>query len=421
MPSPIESLPVELFDIILSNLDLAAYQSIRLSSRLLHLLSFSAFTDHYFSKLKTSLSASALERLIAIAGHQRFQHRVTSLDIRLLNFQEIGTLREISRIGIFPPPKRFAKLRFRPQQIADEVSLYDSVTPTITSKCIADRLSRALKGFKKLTIIKFRAHSTNSPAPDGLMHETDNLFRVRSFQAVIDAIVTSKIQLHEFRMAKSDRFVSQSKCANVPYRAFHLPLRTFQALEQQFSNLHSLSLSVSSATNGQSRDPAWEYALRNFVSSAPSLRHLALSFDSYQLNPNSTTRIFHSIAQSRGLELLQSFHLANCKVHEKDLVTFLTTHTETLQHLSLTDVQFVAGDWSRLWTCLWAVASLGYLRLDLPDRTDFPTMLRGSMQGRLKMTLDSQKARRPMSELLVDLAEALHLDPGLLALNVNQE
>ena len=55
MPSPIECLPVEVFEIISANFDLPDYQVIRLSSQKLRLLAYRTIAKRYFANFIVSL------------------------------------------------------------------------------------------------------------------------------------------------------------------------------------------------------------------------------------------------------------------------------------------------------------------------------------------------------------------------------
>jgi hypothetical protein len=137
MTSPFESLPAEVFDVIAAHLHLTEYQTLRLSSRQLHLLSLSTFTKKYFAKLITTLGSPSLDRLVNVASNSHLSKFVTTLDIRLLNHCDYKDLTKIARIGIFPPPKRFPKVSgVKSEHLVHESTLYEDVLANKQSKCI---------------------------------------------------------------------------------------------------------------------------------------------------------------------------------------------------------------------------------------------------------------------------------------------
>jgi hypothetical protein len=92
MTSPFERLPAEVFDIIAAYLHLPEYQTVRLSSQRLHLLSLSTFTKKYFTKVITTLGSPSLDRLVHVANHSHLSRLVTTLEIRLLNHRNYKDL-----------------------------------------------------------------------------------------------------------------------------------------------------------------------------------------------------------------------------------------------------------------------------------------------------------------------------------------
>jgi hypothetical protein len=129
MASPIECLPVEVFELIASDLDLPAYRNLRLSSRQLHTLSFSIFAKRYFGELTTTLGSPSLERLVGVSSHGYLSDFVKTLDITILSQYEYTLMSEIDRVGVFPPPKRFPRVSgVSLAYISREATLYDDVS-----------------------------------------------------------------------------------------------------------------------------------------------------------------------------------------------------------------------------------------------------------------------------------------------------
>jgi hypothetical protein len=239
MLSPIERLPVEVFDIISAYLDLPAYQSLRLTSRQLHLLTFSTFVKQCFSERTTTLGSTSLGRLVETSKHDHLRSVVRALHIRLLNHRDYKTLKAISRVAIFPPPKRFPRVSgVRDEHIKDEATTYDYVVKNEYPKRILNDLARALRGCNNLKVIRFRAKNSDPDGWQATVPEGDQLFRAKCFQVVLDAVVESGIQLEEFSMAKGKRTTAFYKSANTPYSALQLSPPSLRGLQHCSSFSH---------------------------------------------------------------------------------------------------------------------------------------------------------------------------------------
>ena len=401
MTSPFELLPAEVFDIIAACLDLPEYQTLRLTSQRLHLLSLSTFNKKYFTKVISTLGSSSLDRLVNVANHSHLSRLVTTLEIRLLNHRDYKDLGKIARIGIFPPPKRFPKVScVRNQDIVQESTLYDDVLANRQAKCITERLTRGLQGLDNLTAIRFRAHQTE---PLGwktiVVPEGDEIFRSRCLRAVMDAIVMSGISLETFTMGK-EKGHSLSKSANVPYPALQLPLEYLQRLRTPFSGLKSLTLSVVAAHNDHHRLPGWENGLGRLVSSAPNINHLSLSLDRKAQVSQYGARIVRSLSDSLQLEHLESLHICNTTVHESDLAKLVKMHAETLQRINLTNIVLLTGTWLVVLNTFKSVKGLQALRFAHIEGVGSPVQSRQRDKKRRKLTLDADRSGRAMAEML---------------------
>jgi hypothetical protein len=401
MTSPFELLPAEVFDIIAACLDLPEYQTLRLTSQRLHLLSLSTFNKKYFTKVISTLGSSSLDRLVNVANHSHLSRLVTTLEIRLLNHRDYKDLGKIARIGIFPPPKRFPKVScVRNQDIVQESTLYDDVLANRQAKCITERLTRGLQGLDNLTAIRFRAHQTEPLGWKTIaVPEGDEIFRSRCLRAVMDAIVKSGISLETFTMGK-EKGHTLSKSANVPYPALQLPLEYLQRLRTPFSGLKSLTLSVVAAHNGHHRLPGWENGLGRLVSSAPNITHISLSLDRKAQVSQYGARIVRSLSDSLQLEYLESLHVCNTTVHESDLAKLVKMHAETLQRISLTNIVLLTGTWLVLLNTFKSVKYLQTLRLAHIEGVGSPVQSRQRDKERRKLTLDVSRNERAMTEML---------------------
>ena len=397
-----------MFEIIVSDLSLDAFLALRIASRLINHLSFSSFAQKYFSKLNTTLGSASLDRLVHISKHDYLSQAVTVLDIRLLAHRDYKLLKQISRLGKFPVPKRFPKLSgVRPEDSTQEATLYDDVLKSEFPRFIIDRLSFSLRAFSKLKSIRFRTCHTE---PHGwrstTMPEGDQLFRSKCFYAVVNAIIKSEVTLEEFSMARGKRLTTLSRCANLIYPTLALPFASFNALQFSFANLKSLTLSIITAHNGNARVPGWENGISSVIATAPSLENLALSLDRDCSISHYSAAVIHSLALSCRIPNLQIFQLVNSSLHEGDLVSFMKEHTEKLSQIILSDIRLLTGSWTSLWTSFQSFHNLQCLRLASLEGTQNPVLFRRRNKERLKITLDSQKAERSMTSMLDDLINA---------------
>ena len=409
MTAPIERLPVELFDLITSDLDLLAYQQLRLTSRQLHLLSLSTFAKRYFSELTTTLGSSSLDRLVNISSHGYFSNFVTLLDIKLLTHRDYKLLTNIQKVGIFPPPKRFPIVPgIKPEHISGEATLYNDVLSRRFPQCITDRLVCSLQNISNLKTIRFRAHHSEPVGWRSIaMPEGDQIFRTRCFQAVVDAIIDSKIQLEEFSMAKrKKKNGALRKHANVAYPSVQFPFSALPPLKHCFVHLQSLTLAIVAAHNGDSRSPGWENCVSQLIACAPNVKTLALSFDRKGLVSHYSAAVIHSLALSCRLDSLEYLHLVNCSLHEDDLTRFITAHANSIRHVNLAGIRLLSWNWETFWMSLNDIKGLRRVRLAYLEGTSSSVMFRWRDKKRSKFTLDSDKSGRLMCDLLDDLITA---------------
>lgn len=414
MISPIESLSVEVFETIVSDLDLPAYQQLRLASRQLHLLSLAPFAKRYFSDITTTLGSPSLNRLVNLSQHGYFCEVVTLLDIKILTHRDYKLLKNIQEVGIYPPPKRFAILTgIRQEHITGEATLYDDTMGQQYPQCITGRLTCALKGFPNLKRIRFRAHHHEPIGwQDIAMPEGDQVFRENCFQAVLNAIIKSGIQVETFSTAKMKRNAILKKCANLAYPALDLPFSSLPSLRHAFANLQTLVLAIVSARDGDSRVPGWENNMCHFVACAPNLKSLTLSLDRKGLVSYNSRAIIRSLALSCRLERLETLHLINCSLYEADLVKFLLAHAESLTSVSLSYVRLLKWNWETFWTSLQVLKVLRYVRIAQPEELRSPVAFRLRDTNKSRIVLDAEKQGRSMQALLDELVAAVRGEIG---------
>jgi hypothetical protein len=407
MLSPLERLPVEVFDLIVANLHLPEYQTLRLASRQLRLLTFSTFTKQYFAERTTTLGSISLDRLITVASHDHLRYAVKTLHIRLLNYHDYKTLRDISRVGKFPPPKRFRRvLGVRDEHITDEAKTYEDVVKNGCPKRILNGLATALRGCSNLKTLRFRLNNADRGKP----HKGDELFRAKCFQVVLEALAESKVKLEKLGTAKGKRRMIFYKSANPPYSALQLSLQTSQALQYCFSDLESLTLTVLCNCEGGARLPGWENSIGNFIANAPKLKDLALSLDPQLHLSRYEAAVIRSMATSCRIKKLECFHLIIGMLHAEDLITFLRAHG-SLRQLTFSDLHLLTGTWTSIWASMKDLTELRCVRLaSLSDASDYIVV---SACDRPKITLDVNKDKRPMPDMLDDLIAACGFEVDL--------
>jgi hypothetical protein len=412
MTSPIERLPVEVFEIIASDLDLAGYQQLRLSSRRLHSLSLSTFAKRYFSELNITLGNPTLDRLVSIAKHGYFSSIATQLNIKLLTYRDYKNLIAIRRVGIFPPPKRFHIVPgIKLADINSESELYNDLSGCTNLTCITDRLTLALKGLHNVKTIRFRAFHAEPEGWQylGSMPDRDQKFRTKCFDAVLESIQASGIQLEEFSMAKRQKSTTLRRGADLPAAALQSCLVP-SSMKHTFANLQSLTLALTAAYSGETRSrvPGWEKRTSQLILCAPTLRHLTLSLDRHAHISHYSASIIKSLASSCRLRNLESFQLVNCCLHASDLQQVLLAHAECLHTLSLHSVRLLSGSWFDFWPLLKLVQNLRCLRFGSLEGTDlvvtfFRARLSKSDKARSRVTLDTNVSGRPMNDMLDEL------------------
>lgn len=418
MTSAFERLPAEVFDIIAASLTLPEYQTIRLTSQRLHLLTLSSFNKKYFTKLITTLGSPSLDRLVRVASHAHLSRLVTTLEVRLLTEQDYKELGKIARIGLIPPPKRFPKIPYiRDQDVAQEATLYDDVLANRQAKCITERLARSLQHLSNLTALTIRTQKPEAPEWKTLpLPSGDSTFRTRCLRAVLDALAQStNVRLATFTMAKQSTPYSLLKPANIPYPSLQLPLEHLQRLRPSFSTLTSLTLSIVAAHNDHHRLPGWENSIGRLVSCAPLLVTLSLSLDRKHQVSQYAARIIRSLSDALQLDYLEDLNICNASAHESDLAKLVKTHAGTLLRVGLKNVSLLTGEWERVLAGFKGVEALREVRLANVDVEGGGRPVVGLRQreggrerGRekRKITLDVDKTGKRMGELLDEVIKA---------------
>jgi hypothetical protein len=408
MTASIERLPAEVFDIIALDIDLAAYKHLRLTSRQLHSLSLSTFAKRYFTEIATTLSSPSLDRLTHVSNHGSFGNAVSLLTVKLLNNRDYKVLTNICDVGIFPPPKRFPNVSgVKTAHIRDEVTSYNDIVFGDRLRHITDLLVRAMRSLVKLKAVRFRAVHNESIEWERVgASENNQVYRTRCFRAVIDAIIQSRIELEEFSMAQRKSSTTLCKQADIQCRVLQVFPLSFALLQHSFLHLHSLTLAFVTNLGDYPGTPVTGGDMALFISCAPNLRNLALSFDRKRNISQQSAVIFHDLATTCRITNLESFHLLNCSLREGDLDRFVTTHSATLRSLIINNVRQSSTNWVAFWIFLKSATDLRSLRLGWLYEDSVLIMLHWRKKMRIDFKLDTASLGRSMCDMLDELMAA---------------
>jgi hypothetical protein len=389
MTSHIERLPVELFELIAACLDLSSYKSLRLASKKTRFLIHSRFVEHAFSRLKTTLGSPSLDRLVNVARLPYLRGAVKVLQIQLLTSNDYHALAAISRVGRYPPPKRFPRIPgIQDRHIKEESATFEYVVKSKYPTRLFDDLVRALRGFTSLTVVHFHPRESQLTRRRDLVLEDDHLFRSRCFEVVIDAIVHSHVRLSELRMAKCRRGSALHKEAILPLSALQIPAQTLQALQYCFSNLQVLTISALTVYEDVSGIPGWQKGIANILATAPKLKSLTLSLD----RSNYVVSIIENMVSSCAPLELEALQLLFCAVRADDLVTIIRSQSATLQRVLFSDLRLSNGNWSSILLALKECEKLEHLRLCSQSDEEHPVR-----------RLDVTRGNRAMTDMLDEL------------------
>ncbi|KAF1958154.1 hypothetical protein CC80DRAFT_25651 [Byssothecium circinans] len=367
MSSPIERLPVELTDFIIAHFSLPEYQNFRLVSRLLHHVTLSSFHNRYFARRTTTLTSSCLDRLLKVSACRHLAGHVSLLSIKVLNNEEIDLLRDIHRVGIYPPPKRFPKItQVKPADISHEVACFDRLLAGDDPKDAIDKLSRAMRRLTNLKSIRlFVNDKTLSNKPYYVAGELPcDDFEVASltFKAVLAALLKSDIQIERFQTVKGTHIRKKTRSASIIYTAFQFPLDRIVSLGNAFSSLRVLVLALRTSYSGDSRVPGWQNHISHFIGAAAALEELTLCFQPEDRASRHRAAVMQSIACSVQVPNLKLFHLWGGAFRADDMTLFMKNHSSSLRQLHIRQCFLREGKWHDFINSL-RESRLEYLRL----------------------------------------------------------
>ncbi|KAF2686151.1 hypothetical protein K458DRAFT_298876 [Lentithecium fluviatile CBS 122367] len=415
MTAPIEQLPVELVDVVVKYIPLSDFQSFRLVSRQIYALTLSTFSSRYFHRRTTTLSAPSLDRLVRLSSCGCLSQSVSLLDVKLLNHDDYRNLQKISRVGLFPPPKRFQQVaNIKPRDISQEHALFDYMRANEDPKDLIKSLSQALAHLPQLRAVRLRVNGVtlgNSRFDDE--EEDYQEFFLACFKSVLNAIVKSGIKLHDFSVIKGTNMRPSTKSANLIYPAFDLSFSFLHSLGKTFTSLRNLSLSICTDWNGNARVPGWQNGMSKFISTASGLEELTLCFQARDKEPSFRAAAMHSLATTLELPKLKSLQLYGCVVDEQALSTFARAHAGTIRRLTFIDALLLNGSWGALLGTFRESLSLETIRLSFLQQNAAPRDIwwNGNKKRKSKIIMDTtEKAeRRTMNEMLTEAIDYITL------------
>lgn len=415
MPAPMERLPVELLDLVVHCLTLPNYQSLRLVSRQIYALTLSTFSSRYFSKRTTTLSTPSLARLLQVSA-SHLSPSVSLLDIKLLNHEDYQSLYKISRVGIYPPPKRFQQVaNIRPQDISREYALFDHMRLNDDPKDVVRSLGHALEQLSQVRTVRLRVNDetlqSNFPGEQD-EEEEYSMFVHACFRAIIAAIIRSGAKLHDFSVIKGTKVRPSTKSANLIHPAFKFSFPMFLSLSKAFSSLRSLRLSIRTDYHGNSRVPGWQNGISQFIATASALEELTICFPPTDTEPAFKAAVMQSLASSLDLPKLKIMQLYGSVVDEQALSNFAKVHS-SLRQITLTDVRLLNGSWSAYLRTCRASLNLETLRLAFLQQSEVPRDIwwnRGNRRkSKLVMDTTDNAEQRSMNEMLTEAIDYLDL------------
>ncbi|CAI6333544.1 unnamed protein product [Periconia digitata] len=410
MRAPIECLPVELVDLIVTNFSLADYQNVRLASKQLIYLTLSSFRDRYFTRRTTTLASSSLDRLIRVSACRHLADAVLYLDVKLLNRADYENLLQISRVGIYPPPKRFARV---PQVKADEISqearLFEYMRRDEDPKIVIDKLARALRRLRHLESVRMRVNGTTVASVPSEVYD-DHAFLASSFTAIVGALSKSELKIKELYTIKGTSIRATTKSANLSYRAFALPSYVSSSLTQAFCSLRTLGLSLCTDYM-DSRVPGWEKSICSFIGSASALEELVLCT---QLNyglPQWRVAVIHALARSVRLRALTTLQIHGFHVTMSDMREFIRAHSSTLRKLTIRKCHMLEDTWKSLLASFQGL-DLEYMRLVKLQQQSIPKHMywmppTGEKKNKIVLDIRGKLPTKRMDEMLADAIETL--------------
>ncbi|PVH98279.1 hypothetical protein DM02DRAFT_52095 [Periconia macrospinosa] len=406
MRAPIECLPLELIDLIVAQFSLSDYQSIRLSSKHLVYLTLSSFCDRFFTRRTTTLASPSLDRLLRVSKCRHLADKVLFLDVKLLNRADYESLQQISRVGIYPPPKRFPRVpHVKLDDIKQEAELFEYMRHSKDPKTVTDKLARALRHLRNLRTVRMRVNGATLSSVPSEVYD-DHEFLAASFRAVSGALLKSELMIEQLYTSKGTSIRATTKSANLNYSAFILPV----PLTQAFCSLRSLSLSLCTDSI-DSRVPGWERNISRFISAAPALEELVLctqlNYGMYQWR----IAVVRSLARSVRLSNLRNLQLHGFHVSEADMKAFIHAHSHALRNVTIRKCHMQEGTWGSLIASFKGL-DLEYLRMVKLQQESIPKHMYWTPHGggkRNKIVLDirGKLPSKRMDEMLVDAVETL--------------
>jgi hypothetical protein len=399
MTSKIERLPQELVDLIVVYLSLEDCQTLRLASKQLCSLTLTTFSSTYFSTRVTTLGVPSLGRLVQTSAHPHFSACVSLLDIKLLNYEDYGNLRQIDRVGIYPPPKRFPKVpQVKFEHVSDECKLLDYMRTHPDPKAVVHPLARALKSLRNIRAIRLRVNGLTLYGNPYINAEDEvyQSFMSSCFRAVLDAILRSGVRLQEFAMIKGNTARPLSKSANLDYSTFNFPVQFLSSLKTAFCALKSLRLSIRTYHNGNSRTAGWENGVSQFIAAASSLEDLTICLQAADAKPWFRAALMHAVCRTVKLPMLKSLQLYGCIVDELDLVDLIKTHASSLRRLLVSDTKLRSGTWLSVMNTFMEDLDLDFLRLQYLQQSATPRVIRWSaddVKNTSKLNINARKSR----------------------------
>ncbi|KAK2608233.1 hypothetical protein N8I77_006857 [Diaporthe amygdali] len=397
----LKALPNELYNQILSHLDLLSIRALRLASLLHARKCLSPAFLAYYSEQETDLTPTSLRRLREVTAHSAFRPAVKSL-IVVAVFHDPSSL--LARIRRLRDPVRTARKMTAPErnkELLDRIGqLYGIMSSRHEQKGqfsddIVAGLSRSLENLGSVDVLKLTTRVVrprlDSPDPTSagrgvnwncLWADCHRLLKI-----VTSAMSKTQVEVATFSIF-NDCF---GKVQSPLFLDLDKDLTNSDFLTRAGTNIKNLSLAFSTVTlisvtsdiifdsDGSMRHlpairmPANDAAVRaaeNFPGVAAFLRHTPNleTLDLFMYNtmegaPWAYNNIFNHISKSLRFPKLQHLTLRGIWAAPNSLLLFLRNHP-TITHIDLREIHVTGGTWEPILKHFRCMPKLAMLHLE---------------------------------------------------------
>ena len=402
------ALPLEIFEIILTYLDLGSIKALRLVHRTFSERSIGPYFLSFLRQPDTDLSEHSLKSLRALALHPRLKLNVHTLTIRAACFDssEAKKILKTKRKTITESHGAFMiseREECSPEELSevqadlDWVKAHRNIQNAESQEAVIDCLQSALRQFQELGAIRLDvAVVCGKRKKMQAQRVKQRRLRERASQTLyiaLAAVVRSRVSVRELDIYRDTL-------------AYDVPIEDITSYISSFSgddlrvigaSIETLKLSMSmkdekepeetdakdidsddtdkEETQDKGKTPESDKAsgtqtasedempgIASLFQVSPNLHRLDLHLRGGSTDQSSdmSARLFTAIADNTISPLLQDFSLAGFTLTEKSLLPFLKKHP-TIQRLDLEEIHMMDGSWTPIFD---------HLSTQMPDLAD---------------------------------------------------